>query len=132
MNDFVEWVDAYSVGNPLLDEQHKRLFELANEVWAARKEPDEEKRRLFKKVLDELKAHCLDEERILEQNRCPTVESHKQAHGEILEQVGEILDSFEDRNSRTWYRMMVFLMEEFFLKHLIEVDLECKSYLEQK
>lgn len=36
---FLDWSESYRVGDERIDHQHKRLFDLANAVFAAKDQP---------------------------------------------------------------------------------------------
>ncbi len=131
MDRFVVWTDAYSVSNPLVDEQHKQLFELANEMWKYRKESDKRKRKLFKQIYEELRSHCADEERILAGNGCEHIKTHRDEHRKLLRQFEEILGSCQENSRKIWYSMMTFLLQELLVHHLIGVDMKCRDCLRQ-
>ncbi|MBS4096888.1 MAG: hemerythrin domain-containing protein [Sulfuricella sp.] len=129
MSKFVVWHADFSVGNVSLDEQHKGLFELVNEVWNSRKDCDKKKRQLFKKVLDARRKHCEDEERILARNGYPGLEEHRHEHRKLVKQIQKVLDSCDHDAKKSWYDMMTFLMHELLSRHLVGADMACRDYL---
>jgi hemerythrin len=48
----IEWKDSYSVGVKIIDEQHKKLFSLINDLYSAMKAGKEKE--ILSKVLDDL------------------------------------------------------------------------------
>lgn len=80
------WKDAYSVGNELLDNQHKRLIELANELNG---DAD------LGEVLDGLReygeAHFRAEESLLEAANYPELELHRSHHDAFRAWLAEVI-----------------------------------------
>lgn len=126
---FIVWHDDFGVGNTSIDEQHRELFELVNQMWHSRKESDKKKKELFKKIIKTLHEHCEEEEGILERNGCPSLEEHRHEHRKLVKQIREVLDSCNRDSKKTWYNMMAFLMHELLSRHLVGTDLRCREYL---
>jgi hemerythrin-like metal-binding protein len=80
------WKDAYSVGNALLDSQHKQLIELVNDVNG---DAD------LGEVLDGLRrygdAHFRAEESLLEAARYPDLEQHRKHHEAFRAWLAEVI-----------------------------------------
>lgn len=129
MGKFVEWHADFSVENSLIDEQHKGLFELVNQMWDSRKDGEKKKRASFKKIVEALRAHCNYEERILAKNGCPSLKEHRHEHLNLIKQIEEILDSCDKDCKKSWFKMMGFLMHELLAHHLVGTDQKCRKYL---
>ncbi|MDD5241066.1 MAG: hypothetical protein PHG47_04985 [Sulfuricella sp.] len=131
MEKFVVWHDNYSVGHPLIDEQHLKLFELVNKMWKIRKESKEKRMHLFKQIEKLFHLHCRDEERILAKNGCKDIESHRHEHRKLQKQISKILDSCleKDGGNKTWMEIMIFLMQDLLLNHLIGDDKKHQQWM---
>jgi hemerythrin-like metal-binding protein len=83
------WKDAYSVGNELLDSQHKRLIELANELNG---DAD------LGEVLDGLSrygdAHFRAEESLLEAADYPDLEQHRKYHAAFRDWLEGVVEAY--------------------------------------
>jgi hemerythrin len=81
-NHMIEWNDKYSVNISLIDEQHKKLFEIINKAIIAEKH-----RKVTKDVLgilDEMTEYALKhfetEERYMKEFNFPEYQAHRNEH----------------------------------------------------
>ena len=94
MAELIEWDDRYSVGNSILDEQHKHLVAQCNRLGGC---IDRERHAdgLFHDILHELavyaKEHFRTEESILVSRGFPDLEAHKQEHVGYVDRLSVIL-----------------------------------------
>jgi two-component system, sensor histidine kinase and response regulator len=129
VKDYFAWGPELKTGNALIDEQHKRLFDLTSQMWNCREETLEKKKQLFEQILKVLQAHCIDEERILSEIEYAFLEEHQNEHRELINQFKLLLDSCSNDNRQTWYKMMSFLAQELLLNHLLGTDLEYEKFM---
>ncbi|OEV90398.1 chemotaxis protein [Campylobacter jejuni] len=74
-----KWDDSYSVHNAKIDEQHKKLFELAGKVEYLIDKPvyKDEIKNLLAEFFNYMKDHFYEEERYMELIKYPDIETHK-------------------------------------------------------
>lgn len=88
----VLWQDAMSVGNKIIDDEHKYLICLINSVELALKLDDNEK--VMKMLIEQLEeythSHFVQEEKIQFKIKYPAYVEHKQEHQKILRQIAEL------------------------------------------
>lgn len=87
----VSWSDTFSIGLDEIDDQHKSLFDLINQIWdaiVARSEPQS----VFA-LLDELEkytvAHFAAEETFMRVTNYPNFDRHKEQHAIFVNRVAE-------------------------------------------
>ena len=123
--DRLEWNEAWSVGEPHLDEQHKRLIELINRLDGGTPVPI---------VLDELRSyvdeHFRDEEAMLEDADYPDLAAHKQQHTAFEEWLeasrqacrsGEVAGLLSDNIRsylKTWLVNHILVSDKAYSAHL--------------
>jgi hemerythrin len=81
-NHMIEWNDKYSVNISLIDEQHKKLFEILNKAIIAKKHSKVTKDILG--ILDEMTEYALEhfeiEERYMKEFHFPEYQTHRKEH----------------------------------------------------
>jgi hemerythrin len=87
----VEWSDIYELGLPEIDEQHKTLFAMINDLWQAVIARDSGDR--IKSVLAQLEhytiRHFTDEELLMRGIAYPNFASHRRAHLEFVNRIAQ-------------------------------------------
>jgi hemerythrin len=127
-----QWKDSYLVGQPQIDAQHKRLFELGDQLHAAMiagKGKDVLTRTLGD-LIDYTKRHFADEEKLMQQSNYPDYIHHKELHDKLTAQVVQFQTDLGSGKSAVTIQLLQFLKD--WLKHHIgETDRKIAVYLSQ-
>lgn len=128
--DFLEWKNEYSVGISSIDQQHKKLINLINQLQTAVKYSTGEE--FEREALDELvkytKTHFTYEEGLMEQNGYPDFEPHKSQHVRMIKKVEEVLAEYERDRDTAMTNALDFL-REWLINHINGTDKEYSSFL---
>ena len=87
----VAWKDAYRLGMPEIDDQHKVLFELINELWdAIVKRASAENQMLVIEGLEHYTiAHFTAEETYMREIKYAKFDAHKQMHDQFIQRIAQ-------------------------------------------
>ena len=84
-----QWKDTYNTGVTLMDQQHRRLVDLINQLFQCMKDGGD--RMLLAEVVDELVnytvTHFRAEENVMQKNNYPDLEAHKKIHENFVAEV---------------------------------------------
>lgn len=125
----LQWDDKYSVKNYLIDEQHKKLFELANmadNMIGKQTDPAEIKKMLVA-LFDYMKTHFRDEEAYMESIQYPSLELHKERHKQIVFEMTNLVKNMK----YDFKQQLVIIMEQWLLKHILQEDMEYAKHCEE-
>jgi hemerythrin len=119
----VEWDDAYSVEIQEIDEQHKCLIEIMNELYMAL--ANKSNRDLIAEVLNKLveytKVHFAVEETLMRIFDYKDYESHKAIHDTIVDKVLTYQGKFNAGDDKVGLELLMFLKDWLF-DHITKVD----------
>jgi len=92
----IEWRNHYSVGNDQLDEHHKVILSIVNELFAMLEDDADPSaiENVLGRLADYAKWHFRREEELMEQCQFPGLAGHKKAHARFVED----LDAFRFQN----------------------------------
>jgi hemerythrin len=131
-NILVEWDDRYSIGIPLIDEQHKELLRQTNDLYAACLKSEEEARAFFKMVIHSMVeyvgVHFSTEEKMLEKIKYPDFEEHKRQHDEFVKEVLAHVQAFEEGKKLVPNNFVRFL-KDWLLAHIAVSDKKYSTYI---
>ena len=100
--EIVAWDPKYSVGITLLDDQHKELVKLANQLYAACRSRDNSVNEVFKetmrKMVEYVRFHFGAENELLERIGYPDRKEHKMMHDSLIKDILAAVKSFEEGN----------------------------------
>ncbi|QEP43445.1 hemerythrin [Ectothiorhodospiraceae bacterium BW-2] len=123
----VEWDDELSVGIQEIDEQHKVLVGLVNEMHDAIHEHQgrEASIAILVKLVDYTKIHFAVEESLMRIFEYPEYEEHKEQHAALLDEIA-IMQEKIDAGGAISFQLLHFL-KMWLTKHIVDSD---KNYTE--
>lgn len=135
MSEKIEWNDSYLLGIPEIDNQHKKLLELANDLHEAAAGSEENYKlnmsKVLKKLTDYTMYHFSNEEDFMRKYGYTGVDIHKTAHdnfiGEVNHQIKQLSDDKKEDGMR-FYSYMV----NWVLTHIAKADKIWAAYVKTK
>jgi len=126
----IDWQTAYDSGHPVIDNQHRALFDLANALLPAMlsRRPAEELEVMISALAQEVNQHFQDEEKIFTAAEFPMAEKHISIHGRLVDQLAGLVDRFHG-GTLGIEDLYAFLVNGLISRHMLEEDLEFFSYL---
>ena len=130
---YFKWKDGYSVGIDSIDQQHKKLLQLINQLQTAvdYSTGEEFEREALDELVDYTKTHFTYEEGLMEQNGYPDFEPHKAQHAEMINKVEEVLAEY-DRDADTAMSNAVEYLKNWLINHINGTDKQYNSFLIEK
>jgi diguanylate cyclase (GGDEF)-like protein/hemerythrin-like metal-binding protein len=118
------WQEGYECGEPTIDGQHRKLFELGNALFDASFK-SESSPEVFSAALDKLLAHIArhfaDEEAILAQHGYKGLEAHRLIHAALIARAGK-LKAAVAAGKTTLGDLVEFLANTVVAHHLFKED----------
>ena len=129
-DQFVEWKDEYSVGIDSIDQQHKKLLNLINQLQTAvdYSTGEQFEREALDELVDYTKTHFTYEEGLMRDNNYPDFEPHKAQHEKMFEKVREVLAEYEQDQDTAMANAAEYL-KDWLINHINGTDKEYSSYL---
>ena len=129
--ELIIWSDRLSCGIKLIDDQHKGLVALVNEMFNHVTGNEKQEYDYFNKVIREvvkyIKIHLATEERLILAAKIPGYARHKKAHVHFILTVIDNINNFESGKRFNLFIFTKFL-KDWILSHIALMD---KQYFEQ-
>lgn len=126
----IMWREEYSVGDPVLDGQHQRLFDILNGLYGEISSRPNEKLQLIPEVVerffDYLQYHFHCEELHMEKVSLTESDEHVKNHQQILKRLEEIKDRLIANETDLTADLIIFF-EEWLIDHILEEDMKYKG-----
>jgi len=130
-DDSVTWDDSFSVGYDSMDDQHKALVDMINELFQACKqgviEADMAFLQIIKKALDYAETHFTDEEELLREVNYPYLSEQKEQHETFVAEVQKSIEEFEAGSIEPVY--LARFLKNWLLNHIAVFDKRYTTYL---
>ncbi len=126
----INWDDSYSVHIKKIDEQHKGLVKLVNELHDAMSQgaANDVLNKVLNSLVDYTIIHFNTEEELLKTYNYPDHQTHKAEHDKLTEQVKDFQVKFQEGKSTITYELMDFL-SDWLINHILDSDKKYVSYL---
>lgn len=125
MIERVNWSDDYLLGIPEIDLQHKKLIEIANELYDISIESPEKYKtqmmELIKKLVDYTVYHFSNEENMLVKYNYAGADIHKTAHDGFIKEVKYNLDKLDESDYEAGVRFYSYIAN-WVLMHIAKAD----------
>lgn len=129
----IKWNEDLIIGIGNIDEQHRHLINIINELHLAVEYA--EGAGAILRLLDELHRyahqHFGAEEALLDRHDYPSKEDHAEEHRQFICRLDELKTGYQSSSEVLTVHVRDFLLSWFF-NHIRTSDMEYKQYLEQK
>lgn len=125
MHKIIQWRNEFSVGVPVLDEQHKTLVALIAEVQRILKSPSQTSQlgAVLKELVEYTKLHFRTEERLMAELEYADIADHCRLHREMTNQVVKILLDLKAGKDLDALELFEFL-RHWLVEHILHEDLK--------
>lgn len=122
-SSIVHWHDGFLVGVPAMDEQHRRLFELMNDVYRAfRAEDVDQLDRSLQALVELARRHLRDEEALMEAAGYEELASHRECHRKLLADLDAHVERYRQSGSRDALQELLWFLKSWLVDHIYRVD----------
>ncbi|XDD46867.1 bacteriohemerythrin [Leptospira sp. WS39.C2] len=137
------WDTKFETNISEIDSQHKKLFRLINQiesVYEENKDHLSKKSKLLVEAVSELEdytlSHFLIEERVMELNQYPDLESHKKQHDRFTDKIMELKNRLTSGNLLTndielsqFFKDLIGFLRLWLTNHILKEDMNYKPYI---
>lgn len=124
------WKSDYETGSPLVDGQHKILFEKINMMEKILAAPVLQKRdvdALVEFLSSYVVQHFKFEEQCMEHHKCPAAAQNKQAHGQLLDVLAKWKEEYQKQGATKELVSKLHATSSAWIhSHIIKVDTQLK------
>lgn len=117
------WQPEFEVGIPEVDDQHRELVALLNELHVAIREyhGNTTSREVLDRLADYTSTHFRMEEELMALSRYPGLEAHRQQHAELTRQLAELRHRMEVEGTPVAFELLEFL-KNWLNQHITDCD----------
>ncbi len=128
-----EWNEKYSTGIASIDAQHRTLFSIGAELYAAMSAGQGHERmgRILSRLIQYTAAHFAYEERLMQLHRYPEFAAHKAQHDDLTQQVKQFHQEFQRGQIGISIRLLSFV-EDWLQQHIGRSDQDYAPLLAAK
>ena len=131
--ELIKWGESFEIGISVIDEQHKRLVAMVNELYRKLRDGAtlEDLRGLLNELIDYTATHFRTEEELFEKYDYPEKEVHRKIHEKLVEKVLDYQRRVEAGEPGLAYELLTFL-KDWLSNHICVTDKKYGPYLKEK
>ncbi len=129
---FIRWDDTFSIGVEEIDNQHKTLLSIINDLAdsIAEGKNSEVLAEIIGRLFDYTLEHFHTEERIFSLSSFPEADAHKLEHAGFIEKVAQFKDDFLNERADPSLEMITYLCD-WLKNHIKKNDMRLGPYLRE-
>lgn len=130
---FINWTDSLSVGVSEMDNQHKRLIAMINDLSEAMKmgKGKEALGKILSGLIIYTQTHFTAEEKYFEKYNYPLAPSHRREHATFVKKVSEVKTAFDAGKLSVTVETMNFL-RDWLKNHIMGTDQKYTQFFNEK
>lgn len=131
----LKWIDDYNVGVSAIDNQHKELFNRANQLFEAMKsgKGSEHAESVLKFLASYVQEHFREEEQMMAKSGYPELASHKRAHGEFIKTFSQLVEEFREKGTDTLLSIKIQrTVAGWLIDHIVREDRKAGLHLSRQ
>ena len=128
-----EWNDDYSVGVKKFDRQHRKIFQIINDLHDAMKEGKSEEKMgvILRRLENYADKHFNDEEKYMEKYDYSGFENQKKQHNQYIQKIKGFRKKYNTGEMTVSMEMMNFL-KDWLSNHINGMDKKYSEFFEDK
>jgi len=130
----MEWNEELSVGVPSIDNQHKKLVAMLNELYDAvqANHGQDALSKILGGLVNYAVSHLKYEEELLGKAGYPSLAEHKKEHERLIKQVLKIKVKYREGGDEALSTEVLNFLRKWLLNHIQGSDREYSPYLQAK
>lgn len=129
---FLNWENIYSVNVKEIDDQHKKLFSLINEVHSLEEKNNLEIKKIIKEMIEYSVYHFDTEEKYFEKYGYPFEEEHEKMHEMYKDAIKKIEENFDNQSTKENILNISNFLKNWWLNHIQKEDIKYSTFFNKK
>ncbi|MBF0212948.1 MAG: bacteriohemerythrin [Magnetococcales bacterium] len=131
--EFFRWSDGLNTGMQEIDDDHKKLMVMINQIHKLLKESAgrDEVSKIITALADYTHFHFAREEKLFEQHRYPDTPAHKEKHVKLLNEVANLAQRFQNGDFAAPMDLLT-LAKSWLINHIIRTDMLYVKFFKEK
>lgn len=124
------WDESYSVKIASIDEQHKKIIEMINQLGKSMNDGESEEAlgRVLAQLINYTEQHFKYEEDIFERTNYPLSVEHKKEHEELKTKVMEIKDQYSQESTTVLPDKVSGFLRSWLINHIKGCDMKYSEH----
>lgn len=126
----IAWNENMSVGNSMIDSEHRKWIEIINKLGDAMKSgaADTVMGEIINELADYTSKHFRDEENLFSRSAYPNTDAHKAKHKFLVDKIKSLRADYQNNQVALSVQILNFL-KEWLVEHIMKTDKTYMTYI---
>jgi len=131
--DLIKWRKEFSVGVKELDNQHKKIIKILNQIFTLHEKGKDERQmeKIISNLYEYIKDHFRIEEEYMVKYNYPGYDKQKEEHNRFIDRFSEFQREFLKGHRLTAINLFNFVWD-WFSQHILKLDKLYSRFLKEK
>lgn len=129
--DSLQWSDIYKISDPTIDQEHQKIFEIANKFTTFSDNSDKVKE-LIEELLNYTKYHFNNEEDYMLSLDYPLIKEHKVLHAKLIKELNDFLHNINDFEIDEIAKKLHYFIKTKVATHILTEDKKLLHFVQNK
>ena len=131
--DLIKWRKEFSVGVKELDNQHKKIIKILNQIFTLHEKGKDERQmeKIISNLYEYIKDHFRIEEEYMVKYNYPGYDKQKEEHNRFIDRFSEFQREFLKGHRLTAINLFNFVWD-WFSQHILKLDKLYSPFLKEK
>jgi len=125
---YIKWEPHNSVHVDILDEQHRKLFDIVNDLIDENELESGHTFSILRDLVDYISVHFHDESIVMMDSNYPGFPGHSRQHEQFIEKVEKFLNACREGDADLEKNMIIFL-RDWIYTHTTKLDMQYADHL---
>lgn len=125
---YIKWEPHNSVHVNILDEQHRKLFDIVNDLIDEMDSGSKNLLPIIRNLVNYSRVHFHQENMVMMDSNYPGFLKHSREHDRFIEKVEEFLNACKEKDANLERNMVIFL-KDWIYTHTTKLDMQYADHL---
>ena len=127
---YIKWEPVNSVHVKTLDEQHRKLFDIVNDLIDEFEMGSNKVLPIIRDLVEYAAVHFHAEHKVMLESKYPDFLKHSREHQQFIDKMDDFLKSYKQQDADLSLKMILY-MKEWVFNHTTKLDILYADYLAQ-
>ena len=125
------WMSEYETGHTMIDDDHRHLVEVLNQLYELRQRPRDEIAVVLSELVSHTRDHFAREEELMAYSAYPRADIHWRDHDSLLHDLFHIKEEYDHGGFLNMEEALSTYLKFWLLSHIMNEDIKLADFLLQ-
>lgn len=131
IDELIHWDSSLSVGNAVIDAEHRQIFEALNRFYSDWAHGDQflDIDAELERLQGTITTHFSNEEELMQRHHCPTLVEHAREHRQLNTELNALASEHHTLSKARLEARLLRFIRKLVVSHVLTWDMDARDYL---